>query len=192
MKSWICWHYTAWARACKKKRAVELACTGRGFWYNMALQNAMKTTIARLATLVAAGFTLAACQQGNGALSQGAVRATLAAKTLMVTPSDPEWLLQAGEQHKLTDAQRAQLRRLLKNAQVREVPDSMYRSAEEGNRHDSSNRIFYIYGSNGQCLGARVIDQRVMLDDLQLDVATQQKLYTLLKPHLVKLFKKLP
>ena len=152
----------------------------------------MKTTIARMAALTAAGIMLAACQQGNGALSQGAVRATLAAKTLMVTPSEPYWLQEAGEQHKLTEAQRTQLRALLKNAQVREVPDSMYRSAEEGNRYDSSNMIFYIYGSNGQCLGARVVGQRVMLDDLQLDVATQQKVYTLLKPHLLKLFKGLP
>lgn len=152
----------------------------------------MKTTIARMAALAAAGITLAACQQGNGALSQGAVRATLAANTLMVTPSEPYWLQEDGEQHKLTEAQRAQLRTLLKNAPVREVPDSMYRSAEEGNRYDSSNMIFYIYGSNGQCLGARVVGQRVMLDDLQLDVATQQKVYTLLKPHLLKLFKKLP
>lgn len=152
----------------------------------------MKTTIARIALLAAAGFTLAACQQGNGALSQGAVRATLAANTLMVTPSEPYWLLEEGQRHKLTDAQRTQLRALLKNARVREVPDSMYRSAEEGNRYDSSNMIFYIYGSNAQCLGARVVGQRVMLDDLQLDVATQQRIYTLLKPQLVKLFKKLP
>ena len=69
----------------------------------------MKTTIARIALLAAAGFTLAACQQGNGALSQGAVRATLAARTLTITPSEPEWLLQAGEQHKLSEAQRAKL-----------------------------------------------------------------------------------
>ena len=152
----------------------------------------MKTTIARMAALAAAGIMLAACQQGNGALSQGAVRATPAANTLMATPSEPYWLQEDGERHKLTEAQRAQLRALLKNAQVREVPDSMYRSAEEGNRYDSSNMIFYIYGSNGQCLGARVVGQRVMLDDLQLDVATQQRIYTLLKPHLLKLFKKLP
>lgn len=151
----------------------------------------MKSIITRTALLVAAAFTLAACYEGNGALSQGAVRATLAARTLTITPSEPEWLLQAGEQHKLTEAQRAKLRSLLKNARVRQIPDSMYRSAEQGNRYDSSNRIFYIYGSNGQCLGARIVGQRVMLDDLQVDVATQQKLYTLLHPQLRLLFKNL-
>lgn len=151
----------------------------------------MKSIITRTALLVAAAFMLAACYEGNGALSQDSVRATLAARTLTITPSEPEWLLQAGEQHKLTEAQRAKLRSLLKNARVRQIPDSMYRSAEQGNRYDSSNRIFYIYGSNGQCLGARVIGQRVMLDDLQVDVATQQKLYTLLHPQLRLLFKNL-
>ena len=152
----------------------------------------MKTAILNTAIVLAAGWVLGACAQGNGALSQGAVRATLAAQTLMVTPATPEWVQQGSEQHKLGDAERTQLRSLLKGAQVRHVPDSMYRSAEEGNRSDSSDRVFYIYGSNGQCLGARVVDQRVMLDDLDLDEATQQRLYTLLRPHLSRLFTQLP
>lgn len=157
-----------------------------------AYVNIMKSAIPSTAIVMAAGLLLGSCSQGNGALSQGAVRATLAAQTLMITPATPEWVQQGSEQHKLNDAERAQLRRLLKGAQVRQVPDSMYRSAEEGNRYDSSEQVFYIYGSNGQCLGARVIGQRVMLDDLNLDVATQQHIYTLLRPHLGSLFTNLP
>ena len=152
----------------------------------------MKPSIPSTALILAAAFVLGACAQGNGALSQGAVRATLAAPTLMVTPSTPEWMQESSQQHRLNDTERALLRRLLKNAQVREVPDSMYRSAEDGNRYDSSDRIFYIYGSNGQCLGARIVGQRVMLDDLQLDVVTQQRIYQLLRPHLARLFTNLP
>ena len=152
----------------------------------------MKHAILSTAIILGAAFTLGACSQGNGALSQGAVRATLAAGSLMVTPNTPEWVQDASQQHKLSDTERALLRRMLKNAQVREVPDSMYRSAEHGNRHDSTNKVFYIYGSNGQCLGARVVGRRVMLDDLQLDEDTQQRIYKLLRPHLTSLFGQLP
>ena len=148
----------------------------------------MKSAILHTAIVLGAAFTLGACSQGNGALSQSAVRATLAAKTLMVTPCTPEWLQDGTQQHRLSDTERALLRRMLKNAEVREIPDSMYRSAEKGNRADSTDKLFYIYGSNGQCLGARVIDKRVMLDDLQLDKETQEDIYKLLRPHLKRLF----
>ena len=140
----------------------------------------------------AAALVAGACSQPNGALSQSAVNATLKASKLAVTPYEPGWLQEPSQQHLVSDSQRVGLRKLLKDAKVRRIPDSMYRSAEEGNRGDNSQRLFYLYGSNAQCLGGRVFPGRVMMDDLELPEETQKELYTLLKPQLEKVINPLP
>ena len=151
----------------------------------------MKKTSLRIVLAAAAALVAGACSQPNGALSQSAVNATLKAPKLAVTPYEPSWLQEPSQQHLVSDSQRVGLRKLLKDAKVRRIPDSMYRSAEEGNRGDNSQRLFYLYGSNAQCLGARVVEQRVLLDDLGMDERTESALYNLLYPQLKLLFPEL-
>ena len=56
----------------------------------------------------------------------------------------------------------------------------------------STGNIFYLYASNGQCLGGKVEGNRVMMDDLELSDEDSTLLYAVLRPHLKKLFPRIP
>lgn len=56
--------------------------------------------------------------------------------------------------------------------------ESHYR--EEG----TSERVFYLYASSGQCLGAKVVEEQVQLDDFDLTEEDGRALYRMLLPHL--------
>lgn len=146
-----------------------------------------------LLSAAAAAFSLLGCTHQNiGSVSAVSVQETLQAPKLAISPASPGWLLEKSDFHPLTAVQKARLRELLENAPVRDISEKYYRSAAQGNRGDSTDAIFYLYGSNAQCLGGRVFPGRVMMDDLDLPEKTQQELYTLLKPQLEKVITPLP
>ena len=174
----------------KRAKPAVFACKNAASVYNETIL-LMNTT--HLITLALAGAViLPACQQNYGSVDAPAVRETLASPRLSVTPATPDWLQEQQDNHPLTAQQMTRLRTLLQDAPVRKVPERYYRSAGEGNRGDSTENVFYIYGSNEQCLGGRVLPGRVMMDDLELEEPAQQELYKLLRPQLKKLFNPLP
>lgn len=151
----------------------------------------MKTHLILLAA--AAVLALSCCTHQNiGSVSSVSVQETLNAPKLAITPTNPGWLLEDSDIHPLTAAQKTQLRTLLVGAPVRNIKEKYYRSASQGNRGDDTDALFYLYGSNAQCLGGRVFPGRVMMDDLELPEETQKELYTLLKPQLEKVINPLP
>lgn len=138
-------------------------------------------------------LALSCCTHQNvGSVSAASVQETLQAPKLAVSPASPGWLLEKSDFHPLSAAQKEQLRTLLAEAPVRSINEKYYRSAAQGNRGDSTDALFYLYGSNSQCLGGRVFPGRVMMDDLELSEETQQELYNLLKPQLEKVITPLP
>ncbi len=56
--------------------------------------------------------------------------------------------------------------------------ESHYREEE------SAEHVFYLYASSGQCLGAKVVEDRVQLDDFALTEEDGRALYRMLLPHL--------
>lgn len=151
----------------------------------------MKTFSLILAAAAALAF-VGCTHQNVGSVSAVSVQETLQAPRMAVSPASPGWLLEKSDFHPLSAAQKEQLRTLLADAPVRSINEKYYRSASQGNRGDSTDALFYLYGSNAQCLGGRVFPGRVMMDDLELSEETQKELYKLLKPQLEKVITPLP
>ena len=107
--------------------------------------------------------------------------------SMAVTATNPGWLLEDKDIHPLSSTQVAKVREILRAGEVREVSERYYRSAAEGNRGDSTDALFYLYASNAQCLGGRVLEDRVMMDDFNLGEEAQKELFSLLHPQLKKL-----
>lgn len=148
----------------------------------------------RLFLLTACAALLAACSTENyGSVDAAAIQEVLKAPKMAVTPDNPGWLLEAKDIHPLSDVELKQVRELLSMAEVRRVAERYYRSADQGNRGDTTDKVFYLYASNAQCLGGRVFPGRVMMDDFNMTEEAQQELYGILQPKLEKLYgSKLP
>ncbi len=144
--------------------------------------------------LTACAALLAACSAQNyGSVSSEAIQEVLKAPKMAVTPDTPGWLLKEKDIHPLSDVELTQVRELLAAAEVRQVAERYYRSADQGNRGDTTDKVFYLYASNAQCLGGRVFPGRVMMDDFNMSEEAQQELYGILQPKLEKLYgSKLP
>lgn len=132
-------------------------------------------------------FMIPACQQ-TGTVNETVYQETINSTKMAVTPHQPIWLTEEKDIHKLSPADLARVQQLLRQGTMRFVAEKYYRDENEGNRGDSSHQLFYLYGGNGQCLGARIIGTEVYMDDLEQEQAQRQELYTLLKPYLQKLF----
>lgn len=130
---------------------------------------------------------LCGCLYGSGAVGAESVAETLASPTMAVTANNPGWLLDEKDIHPLSAAQVAKVKAILTAGEVREVPERYYRDASAGNRGDNSDALFYLYASNAQCLGGRVLEDRVMMDDFNLCEEAQKELFTLLHPQLKQL-----
>lgn len=111
---------------------------------------------------------------------------------MSITPCVPGWLLEPGQIHRLSDSEIKQLRLILRRGEVRKVHEKYYRDPSQGNRGDSTTCIFYLYASNAQCLGGRVVGNRVLMDDFTLKEEDSKALYALLRPHLQQVFSALP
>lgn len=137
-------------------------------------------------------LSLSSCSSTSGSVGAESFAEMLTAPSMAVTASSPGWLLEKSEIHPLNTAQVARVKEILQAGELREVSERYYRSAAEGNRGDSTDAIFYLYASNAQCLGGRVIEDRVLMDDLDLSEEAERELYNLLHPQLKKLLPDLP
>lgn len=127
------------------------------------------------------------CTTTSGAVGAESVAEMLKAPKMAVTATNPGWLLEEKDIHPLTAAQVARVKEILRAGELREVSEKYYRDVSEGNRGDSTDALFYLYASNAQCLGGRVLEQRVLMDDFNLSEEAERELFTLLQPQLKKL-----
>ncbi len=134
--------------------------------------------------------TLITCAYPYGSVNADVVHEALHARTMAVTPCIPGWLLDMNEIKALNDSELAHVRAILHRGQVREIHEKYYRDDLQDTKH--SGNIFYLYASNGQCLGGKVEGAKVLMDDLELSDEDCRLLYAVLRPHLKNLFPKLP
>lgn len=152
-----------------------------------------KLTISGLLLAFASSFLLVTCAQPYGSVGDVAVQEALQAESMAVTPCIPGWLLEPEQIHKLSPTELEQVRQILNRSQVRRVHERYYRDEFDGNRGDTTGYIFYLYASNAQCLGGRVADAgEILMDDFQMSDEDARALYSLLRPHLQKLFPEVP
>lgn len=147
----------------------------------------MKIAFSFALCLVTAGLLLSACSQTPGSVIRENVAEMLQSPRMAVTASLPGWMLEKRSISALAPAEIEELRTLLLPGQVRSVPEKYYRDPSEGNRGDTSDNTFYIYASNAQCLGGRLVEGKVQMDDFSLSEAQQTRLKSLLMPHLRKI-----
>lgn len=129
---------------------------------------------------------LVTCAQRYGSVAQESVAETLTSDAIAVTPCIPGFLLEPHQIHRLSAAEMGQLRAILRRGEMRVVHESHYHDAAPGHREDLMKGVFYLYGSNFQCLGARVEGDKVLMDDIELSEEDSRELYRLLYRHLVK------
>ena len=146
--------------------------------------NAYKTFLAS----VCAAALLSACTQYYGSVEAASIRETLASPRMAVTPTTPGWLLKDSEIHPLGAEQLKAVKEILSAAEVRNVPEKYYRDPADGNRGDESGLLFYLYASNAQCLGGRMVEGRVMMDDFTMSDEAAMRLTEVLRPQLQQLF----
>lgn len=130
---------------------------------------------------------LPSCKTTSGSVGAESVAETLSAPKMAVTATTPGWLLEEKDIHPLTAAQVARVKEILRAGELREVSEKYYREASAGNRGDSTEALFYLYASNAQCLGGRVLEDRVLMDDFNLSEESEKELFSLLRPQLRKL-----
>lgn len=130
---------------------------------------------------------LPACTTTSGAVGSESFAEMMTAPQMAVTATNPGWLLDDKDIHPLTAQQVARVKEILRAGELREVSEKYYRDASEGNRGDSTDALFYLYASNAQCLGGRVLEGRVLMDDFNLSAESEKELFTLLHPQLKKL-----
>lgn len=149
----------------------------------------MKSPINTQLAAVTLALTLAAsCSQPYGSVGHDSVSEALAAKAMAVTPCVPGWLLEPSQIHRLSSQEMQRLRRILKRGELRRIHERYYRDPNMGNRNDTTSCIFYLYASNGQCLGGRVVGDKALMDDFDLPESDCKELYALLRPHLRQIF----
>lgn len=137
---------------------------------------------------VLSAAVLSSCLHPTGSVSEEAVLEMLDSPKLAVTPYQPAWLNEEGEEiWPLNEADRLTLCGILKAGEERDVPELAYQTDDEHNPL-VQNR-FYIYALNGQCLAATVLDARVVMHDVVLPEEQERELYKLLKPYLKNVFK---
>lgn len=130
--------------------------------------------------------SLITCAYPYGSVNGDVIHEALHARAMAVTPCIPGWLLDLEEIKPLSDSELAQVRTILHRSQIRQVHEKYYRD-EAQDSHANTN-IFYLYASNGQCLGGKVEGTNVLMDDIELSKEDSATLYAILRPHLKKLF----
>lgn len=145
----------------------------------------MKRPLLLLAFAAAALLLPTACSYfTRGSVGEEIFSEMMTAPKMAVTAQRPGWLLEEGDIHPLSAAQVARVKEILQAGELRHVAERYYRDAAEGNRGDSTDALFYLYASNAQCLGGRVLEERVLMDDFNLSEEAEHELYTLLRPQL--------
>lgn len=159
----------------------------RSAYNDSMMKTSFFVSLAALAVLA-----LPSCTTTSGAVGVESLAEMLKAPSMAVTATSPGWLLEEKDIHPLTAAQVARVKEILRAGELREVSEKYYRDATQGNRGDSTDALFYLYASNAQCLGGRVLEDRVLMDDFNLSEESEKELYVLLRPQLKKLLPSLP
>lgn len=145
----------------------------------------MKRPLLLFALAAASCLLPSACSYfARGSVGEETFSEMMTAPEMAVTAQRPGWLLEEGDIHPLSAAQVARVKEILQAGELRHVAERYYRDAAEGNRGDSTDALFYLYASNAQCLGGRVLGERVLMDDFNLSEEAEHELYTLLRPQL--------
>lgn len=167
----------------------EKSCNGRRRAYNDSMMKPSLFLSLGALVLIAA---LPACTTTSGAVGSESFAEMMTAPRMAVTATNPGWLLDDNDIHPLTPKQVARVKEILCEGELREVSEKYYRDASEGNRGDSTDALFYLYASNAQCLGGRVLENRVLMDDFNLSAEAEKELFSLLRPQLAKLLPSVP
>ena len=127
------------------------------------------------------------CSEPYGSVGKSSVREAMQANAFAVTPCIPGWLLEENQIHRLSRTEMRELLAILKRGTLKSVPEEHYQSENDNPHHnEGSERVFYIYASNAQCLGGRVVGNQVLMDDFELTEEDTRALYRLLHVYLVK------
>ena len=147
----------------------------------------MKRFLISIIPVLLFAISLITCAYPYGSVNSDIVHEALHARTMAVTPCVPGWLLDLEDIKPLSDGELYHVRAILHRSQVREVHEKYYRDDQQ-----ATGNIFYLYASNAQCLGGKVEGNRVIMDDLELTDEDSALLYAVLRPHLKKLFPRIP
>lgn len=131
------------------------------------------------------------CAKPYGSLGKASIEDVMQADAIAVTPCIPGWLLEANQIHRLSSTDFRELVAILQRSEVKTIHEAHYRE-EQGAHHDgAAERVFYLYASTSQCLGAKVVGEMVLLDDFEMTPEDSRALYRLLRPHLEKVLEDL-
>lgn len=129
---------------------------------------------------------ISSCQQA-GMVNAEMLRETINSSRMAITPHQPAWVSEKKDIHPLSAEDLLKVQHILRQGHTRYVAEKYYRDEESGNRGDTSSELFYLYGDNAQCLGGRVADGQIYMDDLDIEAQQRTELYNILKPYLQKL-----
>lgn len=136
-----------------------------------------------------ASVLVTTCSQPYGSVGKASIEETLRSDAIAVTPCIPGWLLESHQIHRLSDVEFRELRAILKRGEIKQVHEMHYRD-EGAHRHDDKSAgIFYLYASNGQCLGAKVVGEMVVMDDFDLTEEDCRALYRILHVYIARALK---
>ncbi len=139
-------------------------------------------------TLVACTTQVEKEEEATGSLSADQVMEALQSPQIAVTPRTPGWLLEPQDIHLLSNRDKLKLVKIAQRGLPRNIPIEYYENEELGSRHDNSHQLFYLYASDAQCLGCRVVDgDKILIDDLEIAQQDTKKLYILLMPYVKKM-----
>ena len=143
-----------------------------------------------IVTALAALLLLNMCSAPRyGSVDAEGLQEALSSPRMALTPHQPWWLLNDKQTHPLSATQLERVRSILRPEKQRNVPEDYYRDETAGNRGDSSTQLFYLYTGSGQCLGGRVIDNKVLMDDFELSEQECAELYALFRSQLSAILK---
>lgn len=145
-----------------------------------------KSPIYALLISLTGGVLLVTCVQRYGSVAQESVAETLTSDAIAVTPRIPGFLLEPHQIHRLSNTEMQRLRNILRRGEMRVVSEEHYHDNIPGMQEDMIKGVFYLYGSNYQCLGCRVENNQIIMDDIELNEEDSRELYALLLPHLIK------
>lgn len=126
------------------------------------------------------------CVHPYGSVGKASVEEALRADAIAVTPCIPGWLLEPEQIHTLSKTELRELLAILRRGEHKEVHEAHYRAESPTHHEGAPERVFYLYASNAQCLGACVVGEMVLMDDMELTEEDSRALYRLLKPRLEK------
>lgn len=131
------------------------------------------------------------CAKPYGSVGKASVEEVLRADAVAVTPCIPGWLLENHQIHRLSSTEFRELCAIVRRSELQAVHEEHYRRESPAHHEGSAERVFYLYASSGQCLGAKVVGELVLLDDFDMTEEDSRALYRLLRPHLEKVLEDL-